>query len=829
MNTSSKPNRHAPIRGSLACALSIFAITAVIAYAPAVAQTPPASSGTAAENGQLQEVIVTAERREENAKDVPVTMTVFTGAGIEAQGLTDLTDYAKFVPGLVYNGSGLGERAGPDIVIRGVANSRLFDFETNIGTNTTGFAYGDVQAYGFDPELVDIQRIEVLKGPQGTLYGASAMGGLVKVIPNLPQFNEYSGTVVGGVSVLNSGWGAGGNGWNIATVVNAPISDILALRFSFHTRQDPGYVDIHLMNGNPKEEFGPDGLTAFNSLQSNVFGGGDFLKNVNSSQDGGGRAALRFKPNDQFDATLAFMYDSNHTNSLPNYEPVLSTSQNPLTADQFQLQPAATNYSLASLEASYDFGPAVLHSITGWIERNHSSSVDFAGTTYGALGGNGIVPLPTPAPVTFAVSTRIISQELRLQGNEKDLLWSGSAFDWTVGGFYQREQRDAIGGVTVGPNWLTEAQLPLTPPPSGTESVWQGQYVATYTNKAVFADATLHITPRVSIAGGVRHSNQDVEATRTDFSDVFAGAPPMGNVTIQEPVSESKTVPRAAVTFAANEDVNLYAAYSEGFRIGGHNPIGNLSTPGCLPALAKFGITDPASAAEFKSDQIKNIEAGIKSAFDGGRIIANLTVFRVDWADLQTAIQLDQYAKGCGASFVANAGAARINGADGELRAILTDHWQVSLSGQYADGKIVSVVKGSTGTVGAPLESSPKTQVTAGVEYRMNLRPDWTGTARIDYAYVGARNLSNTNTPVDPAYQLPGYGETNLRYAIVHNDWEYTTYVSNLTNAVPQLGIDIFAGGPGNYTGAYVAGTQRFITTSPPRTFGITVRKNFNF
>jgi hypothetical protein len=109
----------------------------------------------------------------------------------------------------------------------------------------------------------------------------------------------------------------------------------------------------------------------------------------------------------------------------------------------------------------------------------------------------------------------------------------------------------------------------------------------------------------------------------------------------------------------------------------------------------------------------------------------------------------------------------------------------------------------------------------------MNLRPEWTSTARIDYAYVGARNLSNTNTPVDPAYQLPGYGETNIRYAVVHKDWEYTTYVSNLTNTVPQLGVEIFAGGPGNYQGAYTAGSQRFVTTSPPRTFGITIRKNF--
>ena len=786
-----------------------------------------ASTPAVAEESALEEVIVTVERREENVRDVPVTVTVFDGASIEARGLTGLSDYAKDVPGMIYNGSGIGERSGPDIVIRGVANSRLFDFETNIATNTTGFAYGDLPAYAFDPELVDVQRIEILKGPQGTLYGASAMGGLVKVVPNLPQLTDFSGQIRGGISALDSGWGAGGSGWNVATVANVPLSEAMAFRFSFHASSDPGFINIHLLSGNPDQAYGPNGLVGFNSLAGNSYGAGEFLKNVNKSETGGGRAALRFKPNDRFDATLAFVYDSKNADSLPNYEPVLSTSQSPITANQFQIEPSSTNYSLASLEASYDFGPAVLHSITGWIDRHHSDSVDFAGITYGALGGNGSVPLPTPAPVTFVVDTRIISQELRLQGTAHDLFGGGSALDWTAGGFYQRENRNAYGDVTVGAAWLTDAQAPLRAPPSGTEVVWDGLYVATYTNKSAFADLTLHVTPRIAVSVGARHSSQNVDATRTDFSDVFAGAPPTGNSVIQEPVSESKTTPRAAVEFAATKEVNLYASYSEGFRIGGHNPIGNLTTPGCANALAKFGITDPAGAAEFKSDQIKNVEAGIKSAFAGGKVAANLTVFRVDWKDLQTAIQLDQYDRGCGASFVANAGAARINGAEAELRAVLTDHWRVGLSGQYADGKIVEVVAGSSGSNGAPLESAPKTQVSGSVEYALVPRPEWNATARVDYAYVGARNLSNTNTPVDPNYQLPGYGEVNLRFSASHDQWQYTAFISNLTNTIPQLGIYIFSGGPGNYAGAFAPGAQRFITTGTPRTFGVAIEKKF--
>ena len=826
MHTNSMPEQPAPTRGvrsSVHCIL-VLALAAGFGDSPARAASPADSANP---DGALQEVVVTAQKREEKAKDVPVTITAFEGAALEQRGLTGIGDYAKFVPGLIYNGSGLGERSGPDIVIRGVANSRLFDFETNIATATTGFVYGDLPAYSFDPELIDVQRVEVLKGPQGTLYGAAAMGGLVKVVPNQPQFSAFSATLQGGLSTIDNVGSAGGLGWMGAGVVNIPLSEVVALRFSFHGTHDPGYLNIHALSGNPREAYGKNGLVGFNSLGGNVFGAGEFRKNVNQRESGGGRVAVRFKPDDRFDATLAFMYDSRHLDSLPNYEPVLATRQSRITANQFQLQPSATNYSLGSLEMSYDFGLATLHSITGWIQREHNSSVDFAGITYGALGGDGIVPLPSPAPVTFNVTEHIFSQELRLQGEEKDLLWSGSGLDWTLGGFYQRENRDALGGVTVGANWLTDAQLPLRAPPSGTQTVWAGEYIALYTNKSGFADVTLHLSPRLSISGGVRYSKQDVSATRTDFSDVFAGAPPTGNSVIQEPVAEKSTTPRATLMFALTDEVNLYAAYSKGFRIGGHNPIGNLGTPGCANALRKFGITDPQSAAEFKSDKIRNIEAGIKTAFAGGRIIANLTGFRVDWTNLQTAIQLDQYDVGCGASFVGNAGAARITGVDGEVRASLDQHWQVAFSGQYADGKIVEVVAGSPGKIGAPLESTPKTQVTAGVDYRLSPRPEWDADIRLDYAYVGARNLSNTNTPVDPNYQLPGYSTTNLRLSASHDAWEYTAFVNNLTNAVPQLGVEIFGGGPGDYSGAYANRAQRFVTTSPPRTFGILVKKSF--
>lgn len=786
----------------------------------------------AEEKAVLEEIIVTAQKREQSVRDVPMTVTAFNGAELENRGLTDLDHYAKFVPGLIYNGTGIGERHGPDIVIRGVSNSRIFDFETNIATVTTGFVYGDLPAYAFNPELIDVQRVEVLKGPQGTLYGAAAMGGLVKVVPNLPEFKEFSARLQGGLSFFDGYKSGGGNGWNGAMVVNAPISDTLALRASLHTSTEPGYINVHLLSGKNTDVYGPSGLVPWNSGRPDVFGAnGQFLKNVNKSDAAGGRLALRFKPNERFDATLAYMYDSKSVDSLPNYEPVVSGSGlGRLTANQFDLQPLFTNYALTSLEASYNFGPATLHSITGSIDRHHSSSADFAGIAYSVLGGNGGptgVPVPTPAAVTFAIDNRVFSQELRLEGSAKNLFGSGAGLDWTIGGFYQKEDIDAFGGVSVGPAWLTDHQLPLTAPRSGTPMVWQGEYVAKYTNKAFFADLTVHITPLIAVSIGARHATENVDADRTDFGDYFASAPVNGTSTVAEDVSESKTTPRATVTYAASKNVNWYASYSEGFRIGGLNPIGNISTPGCLNALRLFGINDPQSAARFDTDTIKNFEVGMKGAFRDGRLSLNLTAFQVDWANLQTAIQLFSYDSSCGGSFVANAGKARIKGLDAELRALLTDHWTVAVTGQYADGKITEVVKGSPGVLGAPLKSSPKTQATASLDYGFTPRSEWEAMARLDYAYVGQRNLSPSNTPPDPNFQAPGYATVNVRLAANHSGFEYTVFVNNLTNSTPQLDIYTFAGGPGNYTGAFAPGTQRFVTTSAPRTMGISLKRSF--
>lgn len=788
-----------------------------------------AAQGSGSER-KLAEVLVTAEKRVERELNVPMTDTVLTGSELAAGGLTDMREYSTMVPGMVYSSTSfVGERSGPDITIRGVSNSRLFDFETSIATATTGFVYGEVPAYAFDPDLVDVQRIEVLKGPQGTLYGAASMGGTVKVVPNPPRFDAFSSTVEGGYSLTDGGGQGSSNSYRVAVIVNAPLSDVLAARFSAYHNDDGGYIDAKFVRGIPGEIRGRDtAVPTINASNGTVYGIGQgspyFARNVNGDTVDGGRIALRYKPNKRFDATLAAFYQAKNEDSLPNYEPALATSTSALNTELYMLQPSTTNYALTSLQASYDAGPFTVHSVTGWLDRRFTNATDFTGITYSVLGGDGTVPVPTPSPVTFLVDTKVFSQEFRLQGVRQRLAdWA--SLDWTVGYFYQREMRDASGGVTVGPEWMTNAQPPLMPPPSGTTTVWQGEYWSTYKNNSEFADVTLHLFNRVGIELGERHSQQTLDSRRIDFGNVFAGAStPDGTTLDARSIDESQWTPRVAVTYAVTDKVNVYASAAKGFRIGGGNPQSNLSTPGCQAALQALGISNNGT---FKSDGIWEYEIGTKGDLAGGRVHSDLALYDIEWTDLQTSVSLSNYSSTCGASIVANAGKARIQGVDYEVRALLTDHLQLAFAGQWADGRIVEAAPGTAAKDGDPTKNTPKWSANLALEYRFTVAAKYGATARADYTYVGSRSFNDVAAGVNPAFLLPSYSLINLRLTVHHGSWQYAMFLDNVANQHPQLGVTILPGGPGNYAGAYAPGLQRFVGTSRPRTIGVEVRKYF--
>jgi len=743
---------------------------------------------------------------------------------LQATGVSSLRDYAVLVPGLIYSGVPRnGERSGPDTTIRGISNSRLADLETSIATSTTGFVYGEMPVYAFDPQVLDLERIEVLKGPQGTLYGSSSMGGTIKIVPNKPNPGRFLGKVSGTYSSTNDG----GQNHEFAGMVNVPLSeDVLALRISAFKKEDSGYIDAKIVKGLPTEIRGRDAVVSrLNANDQFVFGAeGSTRKNINARRDTGGRAAMRFTPNDKFDATLALFSQKTDEDSLPSYEPALATTQNKRVTELYRLQPSSTDYTIGSLDATYDFGPAKLTSVTGWLSRKFSNLTDFTPQVYGALKGNGKAPVPDLASLTFINDTKVVSQELRLQGNSKNLVGAGSVLDWTMGYFFQQESRRSFGGSTVGPQWIPNAIAPLTPPPSGTETVWAADYDSTYTNNSFFADISLNVN-RITGSVGARYSNQSLDSTRVDFGNVFAGAStPTGTTLDIRKIEEKKWTPKYSLSLAATDDITLYTAAAQGFRIGGGNPTSNLSTAPCQAALAAVGL---AGNGNFKSDSVWNKEVGVRSTFAGGRLKANISAYEVDWTDMQVSVSLSAFNPSCGALLTSNVGRGRIRGLEHSFQALLTNDLSLDVSGQIANAELVEASAGTPAKNGDPLKNIPKSTYAIGLSQKLALPNGARGAVRLDYSYQGARSLNFVGAAINPDMNLPGYGILNARLSFTKTDWSGELFAENLTDKVAQLGVQIVPGGPGIYNDAYANGRQRFVTTNRPRTFGLKLSKTF--
>lgn len=754
---------------------------------------------------ELDEVIVTAQKRAESVQDVPSTVSALDRNFLESRGATELRDYAAFIPGMTYSGTAfVGERSGPDITLRGVSNSRLTAFEVSIATLTTGFVIGELPSYPIDLRAVDIERVEVLKGPQGTLYGSSSMGGTVKIVPAQPDATAFSGNAAAGLSFTEGG----GENYNGSLTLNAPLrTDVLALRANAYHFKDAGFIDARIVQGLPAEQRGFD-----TSLVD--------VEDINEQTTSGGSVALRFTPNDSFDATLRALVQKQELDSLPNHEPLIDGNGSDLYTELYLLQPNETEYKLASLEMSYDFGPLTLYSVSGWLNRDFANASDFTGITYGALGGNNLVPVPAPAPVTFLADSDVVSQELRLQGEIANFFGSSSVdARWTLGYFYQKEDRSSGGGVDPGPEWDANAMLPVRPSPGGTGLIWLADYNSDYENSSGFADVTFAFADRLEIGAGVRYTTQKLESLRADIGGVFGGLPNTQTFRTQD-LEEDAWTPRGSLSYRLTDDHLIYATASKGFRLGGANPVAALQSAGCQAALAAAGLS-PGGA--FESDEVWNYEVGAKTEWADRRLIANISFYRIDWTDLQASTSLSNFGN-CGSAVTANVGAARIDGIEAELRALVTDDLQLALSASFADSEITDA-SNTAAKKGDSLKNIPDFNVAVGAQYAFRLPFDLEGQVRADYIYVDERNFNDVAAVPNPIFFLPSYDILNVRVGASTDRWTLELFAENVLDETADLGITTVAGGPGIYSSG--SRVQRFVATNQPRTIGLAAKWNF--
>jgi len=788
----SDPKRETPGRDSLGLAAAISATLGV------------AGTASAQTSGGLETIVVTATRRAENLQNVPESISAFGTEAIEMRGLKQMDDYAKFIPGLSL---GVREPGGTTIVFRGVASSGL-----QFGAVSSSALYLDEQPItqsgrNPDPRLIDIERLEALRGPQGTLYGASSQSGTLRIITNKPDPSEFDGWVdLQGTSVDE-----GGEGYDASVMFNVPlIADRLALRFVGFTAEDAGFID-NVLSDSPLGQLSPGEGTFTNADR--------VAEDVNESHTKGARAALRWDATDDVDVTL--------TGLIQDLEAGGHGDVNLGVGDlnQVRFEDESLNdkwYQLAlTLNASTSFGDLILSA--SYFDRDfryEADATDYEFTfsrnyaTYVFYDFSGVDEPGGGDPRGFATNdeqTEITTFEARLQSPAD----SESRWAWLVGAFYSEEKGHTefdsfIRNYEDTQSFYYMSYLSyiynghfLEP----TERWFLGRYDTELDQIAVFGELSFDLTENFTITAGARWFDYDRK-----FAQIQDQPEGFRTLDGDQATSEDGTVTKLNMTYHFDEDRLVYATYSEGFRVGGSNP---LKVDSVLPR-------------DYSSDELKNYEVGLKSEWLDNTVRFNLAVYFMQWDDF--AVQLEDPQALFQLGFV-NLASAEIPGVEAEFAVTLSDNWQLdgALSWNDAETSEETTLSFGVDQNGDPLELfvpkgerlplTPDSSATLGIEYRssgqlFNAQPF----GRFDVAYVGesVNSLEGIESVVsgnDPVVQ-DSYTTGDLRIGLDGDAWSASFFVDNVWDERAELFV------------SNRWAVQR-VSVNPPRTYGLQARFKF--
>jgi iron complex outermembrane recepter protein len=672
-----------------------------------VAPLAPPAWADADDTRTMGEIIVTATRREESLQDVPIAVSAITAEDIRARGFAQYADYLNSVPGVYYQEAGPGSSS---IVIRGASESG--------GGTTVASYFGEAVTSvlvngGGKPNLrlVDIDRIEVLRGPQGTIFGADALAGVVRTIPAAPDLESF-GIDVGmrGFTTAHSD----DESYHAEGAINIPlVKDRLALRLVGYKDDIAGYIDNVVPAQDPIDYsvlldllLGQDpGTTPEGTLV--VPGNAAFSRgDINSEDTWGARAALTWQATDHLRFELMYAKQDVELDSEPRTDPAVGDYEQSRSLDVFEEGSYGEQMDLGTLVISYDWDRAALTSASSWAEMDRFLNRDITFLATGAFG----VPIPWALHDTSL--GKLFTQELRLQSRGE------GALQWTIGAFYMEEETDLSQFV---PDYSCPTCLPLVA--FGQDFAFDVplQTFSEEEQRSLFAEASYAFTPQWTVGAGVRYLEADI----TDIAPaadglINGGANPQGE---PNEGTVDETNPSAYIRYDPTEGMMLYLQAGRGFRSGVVN--------GALPDEC----ADQAAAAGLGSvtgpDTLWNYEVGFKSQLAGGRLGLNAAVYVQDWKDVQLALGLD-----CGFSGVVNGGDAGGEGVEVELVAQPNDAWRFNLSASYNKLEFDSVQAGTGFETGERLPDSPEKNASAGVQFNFGLGEAWDGFARADYAYV---------------------------------------------------------------------------------------------
>ncbi len=707
----------------------------------------------------LEEIIVTATKRgETNLQDTAMSISAIGQDAIAYRGADDMLDYLLLVPNVSFQlrtpaGDRDDIRAGRRLTIRGIDSG--VD-----GNPTTAFYIDDAHIEAVDPKLFDVNRIEVLRGPQGTLYGANSMGGVVRVVTNKPQLErtEYK------ADVSAAYMSEGDPSFHANAMLNLPVGESVALRAVGVYRKEGGFTD----------NVGEEGVPDFSELTTK--------DNVNEEQVEGARLALTWQASDALRLTPSVYYQKISIDATSQYEPDTGDLQ---FFDRRVADEQENEFTLYNLELEYDFASDLnLFSSMAFFDTHIASVDDFTKV----LAVFELPPDPFQRSFTKIETERFI-WETRLTGA------FGENIEWILGGLYMDDERVYQQDVpNDGLQWCTVETCGADLGPD--DSLFDGVQTNTDERIAIFGEVTWSINDYWDITGGLRwFKNSDDQ--QADFDGYLNGGP---SSTTGES-SESDISPKVQVAYRPNKDNMIYGLIAKGFRPGGPTTI---VPPTCADDLAKLGLSEPPT--QFDADTLWNYEAGYKGTLAQGRVTLNAAAFFMDWTDVQQAVRLS-----CGFGFVGNVGAAESKGAELELSAQVTDNLFVFATAGYTNAKFTETSEEVGVTKGDRIANSAKFTGSLSGLYQWTVRDLSEAYVQLSVIHTGDKIDVGFLSDVHPI--LPAFTTVELRLGLQRDNWEVILWGKNLTDERGQL----------TYW-KYEPTALDAINVIRPRTFGITYR-----
>jgi outer membrane receptor protein involved in Fe transport len=726
------------------------------------------AAGADAGSQDIEEIVVTARKSSERLQDVPISITAVSEETLQRSGAETIADIAREVPGLNVVAAAPGQN---QLIIRGVSSSG--------GVPTVGYYIDDtpIQSTGnlagnaMDPALFDLERVEVLRGPQGTLYGASSMGGTVKYVTRQPDLNSTSGYVKTSLSDTDGG----GFNYEVSGLVNQPLmAGVAALRAIVFYRDQDGYIDRHPIDRT-------DILAA---------GAGPAANNVNTERTWGTRISVEIKPTEAFSITPSIFIQRTDLGAPFTFDAPPGSFEHPIqTRDSSE--PSSDKLELYTVTMNGDAGAVHITSSTAYRSRRFDAVEDDSKVSYFYFS-----PVPQsyvyPTPFDNYFANHDFTEEVRASGDFGPV-------HGLVGLFYQHQD-----------NW-TSYNLPIPAgynaafgTPFGDTPFYMGVGSAQLVQRAAYGEVNVKITPQLQATVGLR----TFEVKQYDHAittGVFNGG-----LTDNAGISKDNgTNPKFSLSYAITPDALTYATVSKGFRQGG--PIPGLPSTLCAADLAAIGLSAPPTS--FKSDTLWNYELGAKTGWLDRKLTVDTALYYIKWTRLQQLIALPT----CGFDFTGNFGSASSKGTELEVQYNLSDSLRLTVGGAYNEAKLDSNVVGAQGRAGDTLEDAPRWMGSVAAEYRREIAAMTYGFARADFSSV-SKQYNNFNSG-SIYYDRPGYSLLNLRLGVDRHLWEASLFIDNALDKHAETAL------PLSY--AIDLPTTRRVSLNRPRTIGLDARINF--